>query len=154
MTSEIGTRAKIPNPMLKPFQRFIGEWSTTGTHPLVPDTTLRGRSSFEWQDGGAFLVWRSQIDGDARFPNGIAIFGSDDEAGTIFVSYFDERGISRKYDVTVEADGFIMQRSDPKFSQRMTYRMEAGGKRIVSKGEMSREGGAWEADLSTIYERQ
>jgi hypothetical protein len=154
VTSEIGSKAKIPNPMLKPLQRFIGEWQTTGTHPFFPDTTVHGRSSFEWQDGGAFIVWRSQIDDDARFPNGIAIFGSDDEAGTIFVSYFDERGISRKYDVTVETDGFIMQRTDPKFSQRMTYRMEAGDNRIVSKGEMSRDGGAWEADLSTVYERQ
>ena len=77
MISDIASKAKIPNPKLKTFDRLVGEWSTTGTHPAVPDTTLRGRASFAWQDGGAFLVWRSQLD-DARFPDGIAIFGSDD----------------------------------------------------------------------------
>ena len=131
----------------------MGEWNTTGTHPAVPDTTLRGRASFAWQDGGAFLVWRSQLD-DARFPDGIAIFGSDDGPDTIFLSYFDERGISRKYDVTVDDDGFTMRRTDPKFSQRMTFKIEADGNRIVSKGEMSRDGGNWEGDLSLIFERQ
>ena len=73
---------------------------------------------------------------------------------TIFLSYFDERGISRKYDVTVDDDGFTMQRTDPKFSQRMTFKIEADGNRIVSKGEMSRDGGNWEGDLSLIFERQ
>jgi hypothetical protein len=36
-----------------------------------------------------------------------------------------------------------MGRTDPKLSQRMTYRLEAGGNRIVSKGEMSCDGGGW-----------
>lgn len=151
MASEVGNRAKIPNPALGPLERIIGEWRTTGKHPPVPDLILRGRTSFEWQDGGAFLVWRSELD-DSRFPNGIAIFGSDNEARTLFVSYFDERGVSRKYDVTITTDGFVMQRSDPKFSQRMTFTFRADGNQIVCKGEMSRDQGAWEGDLSLTYE--
>jgi hypothetical protein len=152
MADEIGGRARIPNPALAPLGGLVGEWRTTGTHPLVPGVTVHGRASFAWQDGGAFLVWRAEID-DPRFPAGISIFGSDDEAGTLFISYFDERGISRKYDVALEPDGFVMERRDPKFAQRMTFRIEDGGNRIVSSGEMSREGGAWEADLSLIFER-
>ena len=153
MISDIASKANIPNPKLKPFERLVGEWSMTGTHPAVTDTTLSGHTSFAWQDGGAFLVWRSRLD-DARFPDGIAIFGSDDEAETIFLSYFDERGISRKYDIALTDDGFTMQRMDPKFSQRMTFKIEAGGNRIVSKGDMSRDGENWEGDLSLSYERR
>jgi hypothetical protein len=152
MSSEIGAQANIPNPALKPFERFVGEWRTAGTHPMVPGMIVHGRASFAWQHGGAFLVWRSEVD-DPRFPSGISIIGSDDAVGTFFLCYFDERGVSRKYDVTVDADGFTMERMEPKFSQRATFRIEATGDRVVSKGEMSREGGDWEDDLSTVYER-
>src|SRR4051812_37895591 len=100
MASEIGAKAQIPNPALKPLAPFVGNWRSSGTHPAVPGLTLHGTASFAWQDGGAFLVWRSQVD-HPLFPDGIAIFGSDDEAATLFISYFDERGISRKYDLTL-----------------------------------------------------
>lgn len=153
MADDIGARANIANPQLKFFERIIGQWRTTGTHPAMPGVTLHGRVSFAWQDGGAFLVWRSEVD-DPRFPDGIAIIGSDDAAGTLFISYFDERGVSRKYDVTLGEHGFAMQRMAPKFSQRMTFTIEPGGARIASKGEMSREGAAWEPDLSQAFERR
>lgn len=152
MASEIGIKARIPNPALRPLNRLVGTWKTAGTHPAVPNTLLHGRTSFAWQDGGAFLVWRSELD-DPRFPDGIAIFGSDDAAKTVFINYFDERGVSRKYDISIDADGFTMQRIDPAFSQRMTFKIGAGGHRIVSKGEMCRDGGDWEDDLSVIYDR-
>ena len=152
MTGEIGAKAKIPNPQLKFFERIVGEWSTAGVHPMLPGETVHGRVSFAWQDGGAFLVWRSEVD-DPRFPDGIAIVGSDDEAGTVFLSYFDERGISRKYDITLGENGFAMERRDSKFTQRMTFTLEAGDTRMVSRGQMSREGGAWEDDLSQTFER-
>ena len=75
--------ASIPNPALKPFSVLIGNWKTTGTHPLVPDTILHGRTSFEWLENGAFLMMRSEID-EPRFPSGIAIIGSDDSTEEYF----------------------------------------------------------------------
>jgi hypothetical protein len=54
--------ASIPNPALKPLSVLIGEWDTVGAHPLIPDTTLHGRTSFEWLEGGAFLIMHSEID--------------------------------------------------------------------------------------------
>src|SRR5204862_4725756 len=87
--------ASIPNPALRPFSILIGNWDTTGTHPLVPDAILHGRASFEWLENGAFLTMRSEID-EPRFPSNIAVFGSDDALGEYFMLYFDERGVSRK----------------------------------------------------------
>lgn len=152
MAHPIGAKANIANPQLKFFERIIGEWRSTGSHPALPGIILQGQVSFAWQDGGAFLVWRSEVE-HPLFPDGIAIVGSDDAAGTIFISYFDERGISRKYDVTLGENGFAMQRADTKFAQRMTFSLEAGDARMASKGEMSREGAAWEPDLSQTFER-
>ena len=149
---KIGTKAVTPNPALKPFEVFIGEWKTTGSHPYLPDTVLHGRVSFEWLEGGAFLLLRSEID-EPRFPHGIEIFGSDDVEKKFFMLHFDERGISRKYDVTMEGNQLKWWRDDPSFSQRMTITIEDDGNKMSSKGEMSRDSGAWEDDLALTYTR-
>jgi hypothetical protein len=42
----------------------------------------------------------SEID-EPGIPSGIAVFGSDDSTEELFMLYFDERGVSRKYEVTL-----------------------------------------------------
>jgi hypothetical protein len=152
MTSPIGSEALIPNPALQPFAALVGEWQTTGTHPHMPGTIFHGRTSFAWHEGGAFLIMRSEID-EPEVPSGVAVFGSDDEAETYFMLYFDERGVSRKYEVTVAGNRLTWRRDEPGFSQRSTIAVEDDGKTMVGKGEMSREGAAWEDDLSLTYVR-
>src|SRR5258708_3628175 len=133
MATKIGVKALIPNPALKPFAVLIGQWQTTGSHPYLPGTVLHGRTSFEWLEGGAFLIMRSEID-EPRFPNGIEIFGSDDLAKKFFMFHFDERGVSRKFDVTVAENHFTWWRDEPSFSQRNVVAIENDGNMIVSKG--------------------
>ena len=62
--------ASIPNPALKAFGVLVGEWNTVGTHPLVPGTTFHGHASFEWIEGGAFLIMHSEIHGEGRVIEG------------------------------------------------------------------------------------
>ncbi|GCE15528.1 hypothetical protein KTT_53870 [Tengunoibacter tsumagoiensis] len=87
------------------------------------------------------------------FPDGVAIFGSDDVAKTYFQLYFDERGISRKYNITMTGNQFKWWRDEPSFSQRVTMTIEDNGNKMESQGEMSREGAAWEKDLALTYVR-
>lgn len=150
MAEKIGAKACKPNLALKFFEPLIGEWQTTGSHPYFPGVELHGRSVFEWTCGGAFLMVRSELD-HPEFPAGIAIFGSDDEAGAYYQLYFDERGISRKYDVAILGNQLKWWRNDAHFSQRFTMTVEKG--RLVTSGEMSRDGGEWEKDLSLTYEK-
>ncbi|MGP8267955.1 MAG: DUF1579 family protein [Beijerinckiaceae bacterium] len=91
--------AEKQNPALEPFAALVGEWTTVGTHPYVPAKTFHGRGTFEWIEGGAFLLMRSEID-EPEIPSGLAIFGSDNATGEYFMLYFDERGVSRKYNVS------------------------------------------------------
>ena len=91
---------------------------------------------------------------DPRFPDGVAIFGSDDMAKTFFLLYFDERGVSRKYDVTMTGHQLMWWRDDPSFSQRLTLTIEDDGDKMVGQGEMSRDGAAWEQDIALMYERR
>jgi hypothetical protein len=147
-----GSEALGPNPALRPFEVLIGEWRTTGTHPLMPGTTYHGRTAFTWHEGGAFLLMRSEMD-QSEIPNGVAIFGSDDAAGTFVMVYFDERGVSRKYDVTLTGNQLTWMRDEAGFAQRNTLVIDPDGSRMVGIGEMSRADGAWEGDLSLTYNR-
>ena len=152
MATQFGGKALMRNPALKPFEVLVGDWQTTGSHPYLPGITLHGHTSFAWLEGGAFLSMRSEID-DPHFPDGIAIFGSDDAAKTFFMLHFDERGTSRKYDVTMTGQQLTWWRNEPSFSQRFTTTIDDGGNTMISRGEMSREGAAWENDLALTFVR-
>ena len=145
-------KASIPNPALKPLSVLIGDWTTVGTHSLIPDTTLHGRTSFEWLEGGAFLLMRSEID-EPSIPSGIAIFGSDDAIGAYFMLYFDERGVSRRYDVSLHNNTLKWWRNAPGLSQRYTYTIVDDGRTIIGRGELSKDGLSWEKDLDLTYTR-
>lgn len=140
------------NAALAAFSPLIGEWKMAATHPMMPGETFSGKASFAWLDDGAFALWRSSID-DPRFPVGVGIFGSDDERGEYFLLYFDNRGISRKYDVAVEGHTIRWSRNAPTLSQRNTWTIAADGRSVSGKGEMSRDGGAWEGDLAVTLTR-
>lgn len=145
-------KARMPNPYLQPLQFLVGEWKTIGAHPLVPDTQLHGKVVFEWILSGAYLQMTSTID-HLDFPDGLAIFGSDNEQGGTYLLYFDERGVSRKQNFCLEDNGWKWWRDDPDFSQRFTVTLENNGNTVIGKGEMRKKGGEWESDLDLTYYR-
>jgi hypothetical protein len=149
-SSAPGAGALIPNPALKPLEFLVGEWLTAGTHPMVPGESLNGRTSFAWHQGGAFLIMRSEVD-HPQFPDGVAIVGSSD-AGRFVMTYFDERGVSRIYEVSVGDGTVSWLREDPDFSQSATITADEGGARLVSKGRI-KEGEDWSDDLSQVFTR-
>src|SRR5215207_1755205 len=107
--------AAKPNPALEPLSVLVGTWITVGTHPLVPGTTFHGQTTFDWLEGGAFLRMRSQID-EPEIPSGTAVFGSDDATGECSMLYFDERGVSRRYEISVRDNARKWWRDAPGFS--------------------------------------
>jgi hypothetical protein len=144
--------AAKPNPRLQPLSVLVGAWSTVGTHPLVPGKTFHGRTSFSWIEGGAFLMMHSQID-EPEIPTAIAVFGTDDARDSCSMLYFDERGVSRQYEVRVDGNEWRWWRDAPDFSQRFVGTIDPDGRTIVGRGEYSRDGGPWEPDLALTYSR-
>jgi hypothetical protein len=153
MTTKIVNEASIANPALQPFGVLVGEWQTSGSHPHLPGVTLHGRASCDWLENGAFVIMHSEIDHPDFPKGGVAIFGSDDAANKYFMLYFDKRGVSRKYDVAITSERLEWWRDDPSFSQRFIISIEEDGNKLVSVGEMSRDGAAWEKDLALTYAR-
>jgi hypothetical protein len=152
MTEPANNEAAKPNPALAMLSALVGKWNTIGTHPMVPGTTFHGRTTFEWIEGGAFLMMRSQID-EPEIPSGIAIFGSDDDTHEFSVLYFDERCVSRRYQFSFENNVLRQWRDSPAFSQRFNVTIAPDGRSMESRGEMSKNGGSWEPDLQLTYTR-
>jgi hypothetical protein len=152
MAERVANEASIPNPALEPLTVLVGKWKTVGAHPMVPGTTFHGRTSFSWIEGGAFLVMHSEID-EPGIPSAVAVFGTDDATNACFMLYFDERGVSRKYDVTLRDNTWKWWRTAPGFSQQFTGRIVDDGRTIIGKGELSRDGVKWEGDLELTYTR-
>ena len=67
--------------------------------------------------------------------------------------YFDSRGVFRVYEVSVRTGELGFWRDAPGMSQRYTATLDAGRNTITSRGKMSRDGGTWDADLSTTFRR-
>jgi hypothetical protein len=145
-------KATIPNPFLKPLSSLVGTWQTIGVHPLLPGVTLHGHANFAWIEGGAYLRMSTDMD-DPQVPAGVAIFGSDDEAGQIDMLYFDERQVSRHYQVRLSEDECTWWRDHPGFSQRFTLKIDPESNIMVGEGELSRDGTTWEGDLTLTYTR-
>ena len=146
------SEAMIPNPRLAVFGPLIGVWTTVGRHPLMPGVALHGRTEFDWHEGGAFLRVRSEID-EPRIPSGIAIIGSDDEGDAFTMLYFDERAVSRRYEVAMEDNVLRWWRMAPGLSQRYVLTLSSAGDTIHGAGELSRDGATWEPDLELTYTR-
>lgn len=152
MTDKFLHEAAIPNLSLKPFDILIGEWKTIGTHPYLPNIILHGHTSFKWIEGGAFLIMHSEID-EEGVPSGIAVFGSDDAAKEYFMLYFDERNVSRKYEVSFRDNILKWWRNAPDFSQRYSWTINNNGQTIIGKGELSKDNSTWEKDLEQTFTR-
>jgi hypothetical protein len=97
-------------------------------------------------------MMRSEID-EPGIPSAIAILGSDDAAETYFMLYFDERGVSRKYEMTMRDNIWRYWRNAPGFSQRFTGTFADDSNTIIGVSELSEDDSTWKRDLELTYTR-
>ncbi len=137
------------NPVLKDLDVLVGEWTLTGSHPAIPGT-VRGQASFGWVEGGAFLIWHTDFEHPGP-PGSVAVIGRDDSVGAYSMLYFDVRGVSRIYAMSLDDGTWKMWRNVPGFSQRMTGAISEDRSAITIHWEKSSDGSNWEPDLNLTY---
>ena len=84
---------------LRTLDVLVGEWET-----VAPAMEAEGRTTFEWLDGGGFLIERSKV-ARPEFPNSVSLIGATGPDGGLQQHYFDSRGVARVYEMT-----FAMER--------------------------------------------
>ena len=129
---------------------LIGDWDVEGDHPADPEIRVRGRTSFEWLEGGRFVVQRWTVE-HPDFPGGIAILG-EGEAG-FAQHYFDSRGVARVYAMKLTDEAWELSRDHPGFSQRFVGTFSDDGRTIHGCFEKCEDDVTWELDFHLTYTR-
>jgi len=138
------------DPVLEPFDALIGTWDTEATHPLV-DAVVSGTVTFEWLEGGHFLVQRSHNEHEL-FPDAISVIGAPETGDGLVMEYFDSRGVRRTYGVSLDDGVLRYWRNDPGFDQRFSARLAHDS--FEGLAQLARVPGDWQDDLKTIYRRR
>jgi hypothetical protein len=109
-----------------------------------------GRTTFEWLEGGHFLIGRSTNE-HPDFPDSLTVLGPDGDG--LSMRYFDSRGVVRTY-ATSLADGvWHLSRDDPDFAQRFAGTLDEGGGTITGVWQLCEDGSTWNDDLEITYRR-
>jgi hypothetical protein len=135
---------------LEPFDALIGTWRTMATHPSM-DAVVPGSTTFEWLEGGRFLVQRSHNDHEL-FPDAISVIGAPEAGGGLVLEYFDSRGVRRTYGISLDDGVLRIWRDDPTFAQR--FSATPGHDRFEGRWQVARTPGEWEDDLEVTYRRR
>ena len=88
---------------------------------------MEGRTTFEWLEGGGFLIERSTVDRPG-FPNGICVIGATGPDGGLQQHYFDSPGVARVYEMTLEDGVWTLFREGPDWPQRYVGELSEDGK--------------------------
>jgi hypothetical protein len=138
------------DPALAPFAALIGTWATEATHPEF-DGVVTGSVTFEWLEGGRFLVERSHNDHEL-FPDAICVIGAPESREGLVMEYFDSRGVRRTYGVSLDDGVLRIWRDNPTFAQRFSATLHH--ERFEGEWQLARTPGDWHADLKVVYRRE
>ena len=130
-----------PAPIQK-LSPLVGSWTVES--PQFPDIP-GGTATFEWIEGGAYLLHRSLAPDPV--PDSIMIVGGDDDvdSANLTVLYHDSRGVSRVYRTGFTDGTWRMWRDCPRFNQRFTGSLDDTGGRFSVGGRRPQTGqpGLW-----------
>lgn len=95
----VGKLPKTPNPALKKFERLVGKWRITGDD-------VDGESTFEWMEGGFFLIQHFDLKQGGSNPKGVEYTGFDEDTQTLRSHLMGTDGSNFTYTYDIEGDTF------------------------------------------------
>jgi hypothetical protein len=137
------------DPRLEPFERLIGAWDTVARHPML-DADVPGHQTYEWLEGGRFVVLRSHHEHEL-FPDAICVIGLTEATDELVMEYFDSRGVRRTYNTSLEDGVHRIWRDAPGFDQRYEATI---ADEYVGLHQLAEQPGEWKDDLKVTYRRR
>jgi hypothetical protein len=86
-----------PYPQLRQLDRLIGTWEATGSF-------LNGVMTFEWMEGGFFLIQHVDAEAGGRPIKGTEYIGFDEDTQTLRSHYMDVHGDNFTYTWEIDDD--------------------------------------------------
>jgi hypothetical protein len=118
--------------MLARFDVLLGTWTTESTHPQI-DEVVPGIATFEWLEGGRFLIQHSHNDHEL-LPDAISVIGPPETGDGLVIEYFDSRGVRRTYESSTPAPQSRKHRKDEKRPRQLTGRRWSG--KSIARGRV------------------
>ena len=137
------------NPALEPFDALIGTWATEATHPLI-DGIMPGSVTFEWLEGGRFLIQRARNENEPF--EALCVIGAPEAGDGLVMETFDSRGERRTYAVSLDNGVLRMWREHPGFDQRFSATL--GHDTFEGLWELAETPGDWQDDLKVTHRRR
>jgi hypothetical protein len=141
-----------PRKKLEPFGALIGEWGMEMTHPMVEGTVVRGRASYEWLEGGRFLIQRA-VNEHPDFPDSLSVIGVMEGESDLSMQYFDSRGVHRVYAVEFDGRELTLERDAPGFAQRGSATLSEDGATLSGLWQLNEDDQGYRDDLAFTYRR-
>jgi len=147
---------------MRGFEPLIGAWHGEGVMPIEPPITIVVEATVEQL--GEFIVFRSTSE-PAEVPDNVSIIGGAPDGEPQPMHYFDERGVERRYLMTLEGSTWTIWRDPaedwngphgPGFNQRFIGEFSADGRTIEGRWErgVGDAGDEWELDFPLTYVRK
>jgi hypothetical protein len=141
-----------PRTKLEPFQALIGEWTIEMSHPMVEDTVVRGRTTFEWLEGARFLIQRA-VNEHPDFPDSLSVIGVMEGENDLSMQYFDSRGVHRVYAIGFDGRELTLERDAPGFAQRGRAKLSEDGSTLAGVWQLNEDDQGYRDDLAFTYRR-
>jgi hypothetical protein len=135
-----------PNPDLRSLDKLVGTWGVSGP-------SISGQITYEWMEGGFFLIQRVDLVHDGRKIKGIEIIGHEQPFGggpseEIKSRYYDTMGETLDYQYEIEGDTLTIwggQKGSPAY-----YRGTFSGDGDIVTGGWVYPGGGYESNMYRI----
>ena len=140
-------------PALGLLDVLVGQWTQQVTGHGDPTGTI----TFEWSLGDTYLLQRSTL--PSPFPESLSVIEYDESVGEFRLHYFDSRGVTRVYRMTLTGSEWTLWRTEPdfselSFSQRFTGTIADDGRSVDGRWEQSHDDGeTWQRDFELRFER-
>lgn len=143
-------RTPYPDPALRRLDILIGNWKQEGHFTAEPTTKIMGTQSYEWMEGGFFLLskWSSGFSGYMN--GGLLIIGYHSPSEDFLMHYFDHEGSIRRYTMTLN-EGVLKIIGE---TERYTGAISEDGKSITGFWEQTDNGKQWKILYESKFTKQ
>ena len=142
MTDEILTAApsaNAPHPTLRTLDVLVGTWHVSGPGH-------HGTVTYEWMDGGHFLIQHVNLVQDDHATTGVEYIGYDPDTGTLKSHYFGSTGDILEYVYEVTGRELTIWFGEVGSPARFVGTFDASGR--VNTGRWEWPGGGYESTMT------
>jgi hypothetical protein len=140
---------KLPGPEHKKLNAFLGKWHTTGevsSATSAPRAKVDAIDTYEWYDGGFFLIHHAHGKVGDQAIRSIEIIGYDSERKCYFAPFFDNTGGFGQEDIQLDGNTWMWRGSNVMGvkEHRCLAVVSEDGRTIRARHEKSDDGKNWE----------